>query len=108
MPQILLPPSVSTKVLTPFQAVLWAAVWNFRRIFYSTIHHGEFRIGNTIAKSVNEDFINLEVILAGLIAAIIWNLLNLVVWHSFFIITYFDRWFYGRCSYACFFIRNIN
>ena len=37
---------------------------------------GEFKIGNTIAKTVNEDFINLEVIFSGLIAAIFWNLLT--------------------------------
>ena len=37
---------------------------------------GEFKIGNTIAKSVNENFINLEVIFSGLVAAIAWNLLT--------------------------------
>lgn len=67
---------VSTKVLTPFQAVLWAALWNFAAFFMALYIIGEFKIGNTIAKSVNEDFINLEVILAGLIAAIAWNLLT--------------------------------
>ena len=65
---------VSTKVLTPFQAVLWAAMWNFAAFFLAAYVIGEFKIGNTIAKSVNDDFINLHVILAGLIAAIIWNL----------------------------------
>ncbi len=67
---------VATKVLTPFQAVLWAAFFNFVAYFISKYWIGEFKIGNTIAKSVNEDFITLEVILAGLIAAIIWNLLT--------------------------------
>ncbi|TXF75013.1 inorganic phosphate transporter [Chryseobacterium sp.] len=67
---------VSTKVLTPFQAVLWAAVWNFAAFFLAAYVIGEFKIGNTIAKSVNEDFINLEVIFSGLIAAIAWNLLT--------------------------------
>lgn len=67
---------VSTKVLTPFQAVLWAAVWNFAAFFLAAYVIGEFKIGNTIAKSVNEDFINLQVIFAGLIAAIAWNLLT--------------------------------
>ncbi|QNS41582.1 inorganic phosphate transporter [Chryseobacterium manosquense] len=67
---------VSTKVLTPFQAVLWAAVWNFAAFFVAMYIIGEFKIGNTIAKSVNEDYINLEVIFAGLIAAIAWNLLT--------------------------------
>ncbi len=66
----------STKVLTPFQAVLWAAVWNFAAFFLAAYVIGEFKIGNTIAKSVNVDFINLEVIFSGLIAAIAWNLLT--------------------------------
>jgi PiT family inorganic phosphate transporter len=67
---------VSTKVLTPFQAVLWAAFFNFAAFFVSRYLIGEFKIGNTIAKSVNENFITLEVIFAGLIAAIAWNLLT--------------------------------
>jgi PiT family inorganic phosphate transporter len=67
---------VSTKVLTPFQAVLWAALFNFAAFFISKYIIGEFKIGNTISKSVHENFITLEVILAGLIAAIIWNLLT--------------------------------
>ena len=67
---------VSTKVLTPFQAVLWAAVWNFAAFFVAMYIIGEFKIGNTIAKTVNEDYINLEVIFSGLIAAIAWNLLT--------------------------------
>jgi PiT family inorganic phosphate transporter len=67
---------VSTKVLTPFQAVLWAAVFNFAAFFISRYVIGEFKIGNTIAASVNQDFINLKVIFAGLIAAITWNLLT--------------------------------
>ncbi len=67
---------VSTKVLSPFQAVLWAAVWNFAAFFVAMYIIGEFKIGNTIAKTVNEDFINLEVIFSGLIAAIFWNLLT--------------------------------
>lgn len=67
---------VSTKVLTPFQAVLWAALWNFAAFFLAAYVIGEFKIGNTIAKTVNEEFINLEVIFAGLVAAISWNLLT--------------------------------
>lgn len=67
---------VSTKVLTPFQAVLWAAFFNFAAFFVSKYLIGEFKIGNTIAASVNEHFITLGVIFAGLIAAISWNLLT--------------------------------
>ncbi len=67
---------VSTKVLTPFQAVLWAALFNFGAFFISKYVIGEFKIGNTIANSVTKDFITLEVIFSGLIAAIAWNLLT--------------------------------
>lgn len=65
---------VTTKVLTPVQAVIWAAAFNFVAYFISLYIIGEFKIGNTIAKSVNENFITLEVIFAGLVAAILWNL----------------------------------
>jgi PiT family inorganic phosphate transporter len=61
---------VSTKVLTPFQAVLWAALFNFVAFFIFKDHG----VANTIAKTVKGDFITLEVIFSGLIAAITWNL----------------------------------
>ncbi len=68
---------VSTKVLSPFQAVLWAALWNFAAFFLAAyVLPGGFKIGNTIAKTVNENYITLEVIFSGLIAAIAWNLLT--------------------------------
>ncbi|NAW51074.1 inorganic phosphate transporter [Elizabethkingia argentiflava] len=67
---------VSTKVLTPFQAVLWAALWNFAAFFVAAYIIKDFKIGNTIAKTVNENFISLEVIFSGLLAAIAWNLLT--------------------------------
>jgi inorganic phosphate transporter, PiT family len=63
---------VSTKVLTPFQAVIWAAFFNFVAYFIFKDH----AVANTIGKTVNADFITLGVILAGLIAAIFWNLLT--------------------------------
>lgn len=49
---------VSTKVLTPFQAVLWAALFNFVAYFIFKDHG----VANTIAKTVKEDFIDLNVI----------------------------------------------
>jgi len=67
---------VSTKVLTPFQAVLWAAVFNFIAFFIAKYWIGEFKIGNSFAKSIDEHFITLRVIFAALIAAISWNLLT--------------------------------
>jgi len=67
---------VSTKVLTPFQAVLWAALFNFAAFFISKYIFKEFGIGNTVAKWVHPEFITLQVILAGIIAAITWNLIT--------------------------------
>ncbi len=63
---------VSTKVLTPFQAVLWAAMFNFAAFFIFKDH----AVANTISKTVAENYITLDVILAGLLAAIFWNLLT--------------------------------
>lgn len=60
---------VSTRVLTPFQAVLWAASFNFVAYWIS-----EFKVADTVAKTVDGGAITLTVIFAGLIAAIIWNL----------------------------------
>lgn len=65
---------VSTKVLTPFLAVLWAAMFNFVAYFIAKHIIGEFGIANTVSKTVLEEYISLPVILAGIIAAIIWNL----------------------------------
>jgi PiT family inorganic phosphate transporter len=63
---------VSTKVLTPFQAVIWAAFFNFVAYFIFKDH----AVANTIGKTVHGDYITLPVILSGLIAAIFWNLLT--------------------------------
>jgi PiT family inorganic phosphate transporter len=63
---------VSTKVLTPTQAVVWAAFFNFMAFFIFQDHG----VANTIAKTVQESFITLPVIFSGLVAAIIWNLLT--------------------------------
>jgi PiT family inorganic phosphate transporter len=63
---------VSTKVLTPFQAVVWAAFFNFVAYFIFKDH----AVANTIGKTVHGEFITLPVILSGLIAAIFWNLLT--------------------------------
>jgi PiT family inorganic phosphate transporter len=63
---------VSTKVLTPFQAVIWAAAFNFLAFFLIKDH----KVANTVAKTVYEHFITMQVIMAGLIAAIAWNLVT--------------------------------
>jgi PiT family inorganic phosphate transporter len=63
---------VSTKVLTPFQAVLWAAVFNFVAFFVFREH----KVAGTIAGIVSSHLINYHLILAATIAAISWNLLT--------------------------------
>jgi inorganic phosphate transporter, PiT family len=63
---------VSTRVLTPRQAVLWAATFNFAAFFIFT-EHG---VAKTISKTVLEPYITLPLVVSGLIAAIIWNLLT--------------------------------
>lgn len=70
---------VSTKVLTPLQAVVWAAFFNFSAFFISKYIIGGFGIADTIAKSVtiqNGDPLALYVVLSGLLSAIIWNLIT--------------------------------
>ena len=63
---------VSTKVLSPFQAVLWAAFFNCVAFLIFKDH----AVANTIGKTVYSDFISLPVICSGLIAEIMWNLLT--------------------------------
>jgi len=63
---------VSTKVLSPLQAVIWASFFNFIAFFIFKDH----AVANTIGKTVQAHFITLEVIFSGLIAAIVWNLLT--------------------------------
>ena len=66
---------VSTKVLTPFQAVLWAALFN-SIAFFIFKDHG---VADTVAKTVKPDLVQghmMIVIFSGLIAAILWNLLT--------------------------------
>lgn len=62
---------VATKVLTPTQAVLWAAFFNF--LAYWVFGFG---VADTVAKTAHTGSIDLVTILAGVIAAIIWNLLT--------------------------------
>jgi PiT family inorganic phosphate transporter len=63
---------VSTKVWTPFQAVLWAAAFNFIAFFVFKEH----KVAGTIAGIVSSHLISFQLILAATIAAITWNLLT--------------------------------
>jgi PiT family inorganic phosphate transporter len=63
---------VSTKVLTPFQAVLWAAAFNFIAFFIFREH----KVAGTIANIVSENIISFKVLVSATLAAIGWNLLT--------------------------------
>jgi PiT family inorganic phosphate transporter len=63
---------VGTRVLNPFTAVLWAATFNFAALF---------TVGTAVASTIGKGmidvrFVDANVILAGLIGAIIWNLVT--------------------------------
>jgi PiT family inorganic phosphate transporter len=67
---------VGTRVLSPVAAVMWAATFNFAALF---------TVGTAVAKAISKGMIDQnivtpEVVLGGLIGAIIWNLIT---------------WFYG-------------
>jgi inorganic phosphate transporter, PiT family len=66
---------VSTRVLTPFRAVVWAAFWNFIAAFV---------FGTAVATTIGKGMIHVEmvtqqVLLAGLLGAISWNLITLIL-----------------------------
>lgn len=66
---------VSTRVLTPFRAVAWAASWNFVAAFV---------FGTAVAKTIGKGLVHIEmvdqkVLLAGLLGAIGWNMITLIL-----------------------------
>src|SRR5438105_9523878 len=63
---------VSTRVLSPRLAVLWAAFFNFAAAFF---------LGTAVAKTIGKGMIRLDdvtqyVVIAGLVGAIVWDLLT--------------------------------
>jgi len=63
---------VATRVLSPGQAVLWAGFFNFVAAFL---------FGTAVAKTVGKGFVNLDlvtpyVIMAGLVGAVLWDLIT--------------------------------
>ncbi len=63
---------VSTRVLTPLQGVIWAAFFNFV---------AAFTFGTAVAKTIVSGMVNVNlvdnwVILAGLVGAIVWDLIT--------------------------------
>jgi PiT family inorganic phosphate transporter len=62
---------VSTRVLSPRLAVLWAAFFNFIAFLFFESH-----VAGNIAKGVHADVVTLTLVGAGLIGAILWDLLT--------------------------------
>jgi inorganic phosphate transporter, PiT family len=62
---------VSTRVLTPRLAVVWAAFFNFAALF--VFHTG---VANTVGKTVDPDVVSEAVVFAGLVGAVTWNFLT--------------------------------
>jgi PiT family inorganic phosphate transporter len=62
---------VSTRVLTPRMAVLWAAFFNFVAFLVF-----QTAVANTVGKTVDPDVVSEAVIFAGLVGAISWNFLT--------------------------------
>ena len=63
---------VSTRVLTPLQAVVWAAFFNFVAAFGFGVH-----VATTVGKGVvDANVVDQWVILAGLVGAITWDLIT--------------------------------
>ena len=62
---------VSTRVLAPRMAVIWAATFNFAAFF---VFHT--KVANTVGKTVDPAVVSEAVVFAGLVGAISWNLLT--------------------------------
>jgi inorganic phosphate transporter, PiT family len=63
---------VSTRVLTPGKAVIWAASFNFLAFFIS-----EMKVAGTIGKGIiDPGAVDLPIIMGALAGAIVWNLLT--------------------------------
>jgi inorganic phosphate transporter, PiT family len=62
---------VSTRVLTPRLAVIWAALFNFVAFLVF-----QTAVANTVGKTVDPDVVSEAVIFAGLTGAIAWNFLT--------------------------------
>jgi inorganic phosphate transporter, PiT family len=62
---------VSTRVLTPRLAVLWAAFFNFVAFLVF-----QTAVANTVGKTVDPDVVSEAVIFAGLVGAVGWNFLT--------------------------------
>ena len=62
---------VGTRVLRPFQAVCWAAWWNFAAAWFFGVS-----VANAVANWVHVEYVTIDVVFAGLLGAIVWNLIT--------------------------------
>jgi PiT family inorganic phosphate transporter len=62
---------VSTRVLSPRAAVIWAAFFNFVAFLVF-----ETKVASNIAKGVNPAVVSLTIVGAGLVGAVVWDLLT--------------------------------
>ncbi len=62
---------VSTRVLKPHWAVLWAAFFNFSAFFFFGVH-----VANTIGTLIDPHVVTISVVLVSLLSAIIWNIIT--------------------------------
>jgi PiT family inorganic phosphate transporter len=62
---------VATRVLKPWQAVIWAAFWNF--VAFAVL---PLKVANEIAKIVDISVVSIGLVFAALMGAIFWNVLT--------------------------------
>jgi inorganic phosphate transporter, PiT family len=68
---------VSTRVLSPFYAVLWAAFFNFAAYFIGSYFGFEAKVASTIGKGlIDPNMVNNAVIFGALMGAITWNVIT--------------------------------
>jgi PiT family inorganic phosphate transporter len=68
---------VSTKVLTPFQAVIWAAVFNFAAYFLTLAFPALHAVADTIGKGlIQQDLVTPAVVFGALVGAMFWNVVT--------------------------------
>jgi inorganic phosphate transporter, PiT family len=68
---------VSTRVLSPFLAVGWAAFWNFSAYFIGHHFGFEAKVASTVGKGlIDPEMVTNAVIFGALMGAIVWNVIT--------------------------------